>query len=743
MKRKDDQAVHEADAPAAEDPAEALTGSVEQIVYRSESTGYTVCSVRVAGRPDPVTVVGNCAALWSGETVRAEGQWIRHPRHGYQFQASSITCVVPTSARGIERYLASGMIRGIGKVMAARLVEAFGDETLTVIDQHSKRLEEVEGIGPMRRRMIKESWVEQKAVRDIMIFLQGHGVGAAQSARIYRSYGNDAIAIITENPYRLCRDIWGIGFKSADKVAMSLGIPLQSEVRARAGLAYVMQTQADEGHCFCSLAQLILDAQTLLEIPPEVLHPALEHEIQAGALVRENDFIYLAGLHEAETATANRLLALHARPSAFRPIVVDRALEWAAERMRITFDATQLEALSMALTEKVSVITGGPGVGKTTIIRALADVFGARGLRLSLAAPTGRAAKRMEEATGRPAATIHRLLKYNPQLHAFDFNAANPLETDVVILDECSMIDILLMRQFLDALPDACCLVLVGDTDQLPSVGPGNVLRDIIASGRVPCCRLETIFRQETGGWIVRNAHRVNRGDPIEMPDDRDNSDFFFLSADGADDVVAKMLELVTKRIPRRFGFDPLADIQVLTPMRRLQLGADNLNGVLQEALNPSGPSLSRFGRQYRLHDRVMQIRNNYDKEVFNGDIGSITAVDMTDQALTVDYDGRTVRYEAVELDELMHAYACSIHKSQGSEYPAVVVLLTTQHFRLLQRNLLYTALTRGRKLVCLIGQPRAVHMAIRNNEITLRRTSLCRRLERGEAGRGPVNAEP
>ena len=721
-------------APApANIEAEAVTGTVDSIVYRAEATGYTVCSVRLAGQKETITLVGNCATIWIGETVRGEGSWVRHPRHGYQFQATSMTCVVPTSARGIERYLASGMIRGIGKVMAERLVRKFGDQTLEIIDKHSKRLAEVEGIGPKRCRSIKESWIEQRAVRDIMIFLQSHGVGTAQSARIYRRYGSDAIAVISENPYCLCRDVWGIGFKTADSVSRNIGVPPESPLRARAGLVHVMQTQADEGHCFCQSVQLVLDAQALLDIPAEILSAALEEEVGRGDLVREDQHILLNHLHAAEVRVAERLRGLLSTQPAFKPIKTDRAIAWAAERMHIDFAPMQAEALQTALSAKVSIITGGPGVGKTTIIRALVDVFRRRGLTVALAAPTGRAAKRMEEATRHRASTIHRLLKFNPSTHGFEQNAENPVAADVFILDECSMIDIVLMSHFLTALPDTACLVMVGDTDQLPSVGPGNVLHDIIASGVVPCRRLDTIFRQETGGWIVRNAHRVNHGEALELPPDPSGSDFFFIEADQPDDVIARLLLLATKRIPARFGFDPMDDIQVLTPMRRNQLGAENLNGVLQEALNPSGPEVQRFGRCYRRDDRVMQIRNNYDKEIFNGDIGRIRDVNVAEQTVTVDFDGRPIAYDLTDLDELVHAYACSIHKSQGSEYPAVIVLLTTQHFKLLQRNLLYTAITRGRRLVCLLGQAKAVRMAIRNNEIRLRRTSLCQRLQSHE----------
>ena len=716
-------------SPPPNGTEDALTGVVESIVFRSEETGYTVCASRVQGHRDPVTIVGTCATVWIGETLLAQGRWVRHRQHGFQFQADTLTCVPPTSARGIERYLASGMIRGIGKVMAERLVRRFGDGTLAIIEKESKRLQEVDGIGPKRRQLIKESWIQQKAVRDIMIFLQSHGVGTAQSARIYRHYGHDAIALISENPYRLCRDIWGIGFKTADGVAQSIGIPMDSDVRARAGIVHVLQTLTDEGHCFCPDAELILQGQALLEIPAEILARALDIELRRRTVVRDGTRIYMAALYEAEIGVSVRLRALRGTPAGFRPIVTEKAIPWAEQRMKLSFAPMQAEALRVALSEKVSIITGGPGVGKTTIIRALVDVFTARKLKVELAAPTGRAAKRMEEATGHTARTLHRLLKFMPDTGRFEHGIDTPLDGDVFILDEVSMMDLPLMNAFLRALRDSSSLVLVGDIDQLPSVGPGNVLRDFIDSGAVPSKTLETIYRQQKGGWIVRNAHHVNRGEPLENPGPDEASDFYFIETDEPDQVIHRMLDLVTNRIPRRFGFKPMTDIQVLTPMRRNQLGAENLNAVLQEALNPKGLDVQRFGRSYRAGDRIMQIRNNYNKDVFNGDIGRIADVDPADQSLVVDFDGRRVSYDFADLDELAHAYACSVHKSQGSEYPAVVMLLTTQHYKLLQRNLLYTALTRARKLVCLVGSAKAVSLAIRNNEIKLRRTGLRERL--------------
>ncbi|MGI6389412.1 MAG: ATP-dependent RecD-like DNA helicase [Kiritimatiellia bacterium] len=728
------QAVN-ADAPSLE----TVTGSVESIVFRNDETGYTVCSVKTQGDGDRqydavVTVVGSCAAIWEGEEIHAEGEWVRHPSHGQQFQAKTITCITPTSTEGIRRYLASGMIKGIGPKFAQRIVDHFGERTLEVIDKESGRLREVEGIGERRRKLIKESWTEQRDVREIMIFLQSHGIGTAKASRIYRQYGADAIAIVKRNPYRLCEDVWGIGFKTADAIALSVGIPHDSEVRARAGLIYTLQTESDEGHCFTPEPDLLLHAQALLDITVEILGDALSKEFEKGTLVKEEDRIYLRDLFRAETRVAASLTRLLDAPQPFAPIDATVAIPWAERKMGLNLAPLQREALRNAVTSKVSIITGGPGVGKTTIIRALTEIFGARKMDIRLAAPTGRAAKRMSEATGREAQTIHRLLKFNPSVGGFEFNIDNPLGGDCFILDETSMIDIRLMDQFLQALPDSATLILVGDTDQLPSVGPGNVLRDLIASGQIPCCRLDTIFRQDTSGLIVRNAHHVNHGEPFETH--TGDSDFYFVETGDPERIIARTVELMTNRIPVKFKLDPLADVQVLTPMRRNLLGTENLNSVIQTALNPSGPSLVRGCTHFRVNDRVMQLRNNYDKEVFNGDIGFIKQVDAEDRALIVLFDGRPVRYAQSELDELVLAYACSIHKSQGSEYPAVIVLLHTQHFKLLQRNLLYTAITRGKRLVMVVGSSRAVNIAIKANQVRERRTSLRERL-RGAIQRG------
>lgn len=717
------------------DPAgeslETLRGTVNRVVFHSDDSGYTVCGVIPKGKhgSGEIMVVGACPAVCEGETLEAEGRWSVHSKHGRQFQATRIECHPPHSVAGIQRYLASGMIKGIRAGMAERLVAAFGERTLEIIDKESARLEEVDGIGPHRRELIKESWRAQKAVRDILVFLQSHQVGTACAMRIYKQYGDQAVAVVRENPYRLCHEVWGIGFKTADRIALSIGVEPHSRNRAQAGLLYILSTMAEEGHCFCPREDLISAAEQMLEIPSDILKSAIVHGVENGTLVDERGNVFLTPLYQAETGVAALLERLMTTAMPHSPVQVGKAVSWAEGQMAIGFAPAQRAALEMALLKKVSIITGGPGVGKTTIVRALVDIFNARKMAICLAAPTGRAAKRMEEATHMPAKTIHRLLKYIPGTRHFEHGLDNPIKGDVFILDEVSMMDVQLMNSFLRALPATAVLVLVGDADQLPSVGAGNVLRDLIDSGVVPLTKLETIFRQESQSWIVRNAHRVNSGLPLESPEDARTGDFFFIEAETPEDVIAKMLDLVSSRIPRKFHFDPMTEVQVLTPMRRNQLGCENLNVLLQEELNPGGVSLRRFGRQFKEGDRVLQIRNNYDKDVFNGDIGQVERLDPEAQELTVNYDGRRVIYMAEELDELDLAYACSVHKSQGSEYPAVVLLMTTHHFKLLQRNLLYTAMTRGRKLVCLVGSRKAVNMAIRNNHVSFRRTTLGDRL--------------
>ncbi len=714
---------------SCDDEALELTGTVERVVYRSDESGYTVAVLRSDKVNEDVTFVGTCAAIWEGEQVRVQGKWDKHSKHGRQFSADQIECEQPVTTKGITRFLSSGLIRGVGKVMADRLIDSFGDTVLTVIDEQPERLQEVSGIGKAKVRQIVESWEEQKAVRGIMVFLHGHGIGLAQSMRIYKTYGADAVAVVTSNPYALCRDVWGIGFSTADRIGKSLGIPENSIVRVRAGLHYVLETLADEGHCCVEHPDLIAATVNVLSVDESIAVDALEGEVSNESLVQEKSLVYLKGLHAAELSVASNLERLCSPPVAIGSIDVPKALKWVSKKMEMTFAESQIAALQMAIESKVSVITGGPGVGKTTIVRALVEVMKAKSLSIVLAAPTGRAAKRMEESAGMSAVTIHRLLRFLPHLNRFECDEDTPVEGDVFIIDESSMIDIKLMASLLCALPSHAHIVLVGDIDQLPSVGPGNVLRDVLSSDTVPSVRLDTIYRQAARSSIVENAHRVNHGESLELPQGDSLHDFYFVAVDDPDLAVEKLVNLVTERIPQRFQLDPRTDIQVLSPMRRGQHGIENLNTVLQAVINPSLISVKRFGRDYREGDRVMQIRNNYDKDVYNGDIGSISRIDSDNDIVDVLFGQRSVRYENRELDELVLSYASTIHKSQGSEYPAVVILITTSHYKMLKRNLLYTGITRGRQLVCVVGSRRAVDMAIANNDVLERRTTLSARL--------------
>lgn len=713
-----------------------ITGSVESVLFRNEETGYTVLSVRpVAERQGDtrrITVVGKCATVWQGEELTAEGVWTEDPRFGRQFKAASITCVAPTSKEGIRRFLASGLIRGIGPKLAEAIVNRFGSETIQILDKRPDRLREVTGLGRKKCDEIRKSWSDQRQSHDVMIYLQSQGIGTAMAARIWRRYGVDAIAIVKRNPYRLAEEVRGIGFLTADRIALQMGIVKDSEMRAEAGLLHCLNRAAEEeGHVYLRQSELFLVTNEALDIPVERLAEALNADAERGVVTIEEDRVYLATLFEDEQHIAQRIKLLLRTQPGFRPIQADKAVAWAEERMGISLASAQWRALMMALESKVSVITGGPGVGKTTIIKALASVYSFRKLRVFLAAPTGRAAKRMTESTGFPATTLHRLLKYNPQTGRFLYGADNRFKGDVFILDESSMLDASLTRSFLSALPDTAVLIFVGDTDQLPSVGAGNVLADLIASKVIPCTHLTTIFRQDASGLIVRNAHHVNQGEAFEKPAPGVESDFYFMEAQDPQKIQEMLLKMMTQRIPAKFGFDPLYDVQVLTPMRRAELGTDRLNALIQQQMNPTGETLWRGNTPFRKNDRVMQIANNYDKEVFNGDIGIVAQIDERGRSLTICFDGRYVDYQADELDELTLAYATSIHKSQGSEYPAVIIVLHTQHFKLLRKNLLYTAITRGKKLVVVIGSSKSVWIALHAEADAVRQTTLAERIRR------------
>jgi exodeoxyribonuclease V alpha subunit len=718
-----------------------LQGQIERITYTNEENGFTIAKVKVKGRRDLVTVVGNLMAPTPGEILQMQGEWGNHPKFGEQFRVVHYKSLVPASVAGIEKYLGSGLIKGIGPIMAKRIVKAFGKETLDVIEEEIEKLTEVEGIGKKRVEMIRKAWADQKEIRQVMLFLQSHGVSSGYATKIFKTYGNDAIEVVQENPYRLATDIFGIGFLTADRIAEKLGFARDSELRAEAGILYVLYQLADEGHVYYPLDLLLRKCQKILEVEQEILLRALDTLRAEEKIVLEDlkenkettaghRAVYLAKFHLSETNNAARLKALINAPKAIRPIDPGKALAWVQQQLDITLAAQQVDAVKCALTDKVVVITGGPGTGKTTIINAILKIFARAGVKFLLTAPTGRAAKRMSEATGHEAKTIHRLLEYSFQKGGFQKDDKTPLKCDLLVVDEASMIDTILMHHLLKAVPPGATLILVGDVNQLPSVGAGAVLQDIIASRAVPVMELNEIFRQARESLIIVNAHKINQGlMPTLKASGHKLADFYFIEQEDPEKVLGIILDLVKDRIPSRFGFDPIDDIQVLTPMHKGVVGAGNLNQELQQALTPGPDSLTRGGRNFRLHDKVMQIRNNYEKEVFNGDLGRILRIDPESQEMVIDFDGRKVPYDYADLDEVVLAYAISIHKSQGSEYPAVVIPILTQHYVLLQRNLIYTGVTRGRKLVVLVGTRKALAMGIKNDKTKRRYTFLRKRL--------------
>jgi exodeoxyribonuclease V alpha subunit len=722
-----------AQTPSSTHPTEHLTGAVERVTFHSEETGFCVLRVKVRGHKDLVTVVGTAATITPGEYIEAEGWWITDRTHGLQFKTQHLRVVPPSTLEGIEKYLGSGMVKGIGPHFAKKLVRAFGATVFDVIEQTPARLTELDGIGPKRKQRVVEAWEAQKMIREIMVFLHSHGVGTARAVRIYKTYGNEAIARVRENPYRLALDIHGIGFKTADTLAQRLGIPRDAIIRAQAGVRHVLQEFAEDGHCAVHQGELMEAAGTLLEIPASTIAQAVELECQEERLVAEDIdgklCLFLTPLHRAEVGVAAHLQRLLQGTPPWGAIDPARAIPWVEQRTGRTLSPSQREAVATALHSKVTVITGGPGVGKTTIVTSILQILQAKKMAVLLCAPTGRAAKRLTETTGLEAKTIHRLLEFDPTSMGFVHGQTNPLRADLVVVDEVSMVDVVLMSQLLRAILDHAAVLLVGDVDQLPSVGPGTVLADIIASGRIPTVTLTEIFRQAATSQIIVNAHRMNQGQLPVMRDDG-QSDFYVIRADSPEEIQAKLLRVVTERIPQRFGLHPIRDVQVLTPMNRGSLGARALNGVLQEALNPGAtPRVTRFGWTYAPGDKVIQTVNNYEKDVFNGDIGRVSQVDAEAGQVEIDFDGRLVSYDVGELDEVALAYAATVHKSQGSEYPVVVLPLATQHYPMLARNLLYTGVTRGKRLVVVIGQPRAVAIAIRNVRSVQRLTNLTARL--------------
>ena len=708
-----------------EHPATLLRCVVERITYQNPENGYSVLKVKVKGYSDLVTLVGNLLEVPVGSVLLCRGEWKVDKRYGSQFVAATWEETMPATVYGIEKYLGSGLVKGIGPRFARAIVQRFGTETIDIIETDIERLYEVPNIGRKRVAKIRESWEKQKDIKNVMLFLQGYGVSTAYAAKIYREYGKESIEKVRENPYRLADDIWGIGFKTADGIAAKMGYEKEDPRRCRSGILYTLGQLSDEGHVYAGEEQLVKTAGQLLEAGETAIRDTLAGMLQAEDLILDKDAIYLPPFYHAECGTSRRLrdLAQSTGRSLFDGLFDPSSL---TAETGIEYDEVQLAAIRQAVTSKVMVLTGGPGTGKTTTTQGIIAALKKAGLRVLLAAPTGRAAKRMSEATGMEAKTIHRLLEYNPQ-DGYKRNDENPLEGDALIVDECSMIDILLMNNLLKAVPVGMRLVLVGDIDQLPSVGAGNVLRDVIDSQRIPVVRLVRIFRQAQKSRIVMSAHAINRGKFPDTSNGRD-TDFFFMKEEDPERAAESIVRLVKERLPRAYRESP-DRIQVLTPMQRGVVGAANLNLLLQQALNPSGPSLGRGGYTYRQGDRVMQQRNNYDKDVFNGDLGYIREVDTEERTLKVDFDGKWVEYDVTELDELTLAYATTIHKAQGSEYPIVVMPVLMTHFVMLQRNLIYTGITRAKKICVLLGAAKALAYAVRNVSVLKRNTRLKERL--------------
>lgn len=700
--------------------SQTLTGVVDRVAFHNLENGFCVLRVTVRGHADTITIIGSIATIAAGERVTAQGGWANDRVHGMQFRATAISTEAPDNIDGIEKYLASGAIRGIGPVYARKLIATFGTDVLDIMENHPERLRDVDGIGKMRAKQIAAGWAEQKSVRDIMVFLHKHGVGTARAARIYKAYGDDSIALITENPYRLASDIQGIGFRVADGVAENLGIGKSEMIRLRAGISFALSEAQSNGHCGLPRTELLEFAATLLEVAFDEVEDALNQELADGKVVADEvadeDCIFLTQLHRAEKDIADRLKILVDTPTSWADIDLDAVLPKVESETGLSLADSQKAAVGLALKSKVLVITGGPGVGKTTLVNTILRVLTTRSLNVVLAAPTGRAAKRLTETTGREAKTIHRLLEADPASGGFKRTAGYPLEADLVVIDEMSMVDVLLAQALFAAIPDKAAVLLVGDVDQLPSVGPGQVLADLIKSDALPTIRLTEVFRQAAESRIVTAAHAINDGHIPDLDATGTDSDFFFVEADDPERAADLVRILVSQRIPNRFGHDPVRDIQVLSPMNKGGLGARSLNTNLQAALNPPGSeAIQRFGWQFDAGDKVMQIRNDYDRDVYNGDIGFIDSIDPESGNLEIKFDGRPVAYETADLESLSLAYATTIHKAQGSEYPVVVIPVMTQHYAMLQRNLIYTAVTRGRNLVILVGQKKALAIAINN----------------------------
>jgi len=723
--------------PAQQDDGLAqVEGVVERIVYENPDTGFYVARLKEPAKHELTTVVGNILAVSPGETVRIWGTWVVDPKWGRQLQIERYEVLLPSTVEGIKKFLSSGLIKGVGKKYAERIVEKFGVETLKIISYEPERLLEVEGIGRKLAEKIQESVAAQKTIQSIMVFLQGHGIGLNTAIRIYKRYGDRAVAVLRENPYRLAEEVTGIAFNTADEIATAMGLPPDAPQRAEAGVLHVLRNSAGEGHVFLPKDELAPKAVELLNagsrdagenankpVDNEVVSYAIDRLAQRSQVVVEDHAVYTAELHRAESGVARNLKQLMKADKRELKINVGKAVEWVEKMHKITLSDEQRDALAMAAQQPVVVITGGPGTGKTTLLNSILSVFEKKGLSIELAAPTGRAAKRMEQATQRNARTIHRLLEFNPRMGGFTRNELNPLESDVIVIDETSMVDITLMHSLLQSMPKEARLILVGDVDQLPSVGPGAVLMDVLLSTAIPSVRLQTVFRQAAHSGIVANAHRVNQGEYPEF----NTEDFFFVDRTDAHRALETVVELVHERIPRKFGLDPVKDVQVLAPMHRGDAGVSKINTALQEVLNPKGDEIPR--RTFRKGDKVMQLRNNYDLDVYNGDVGIVTMVEPELEEVQIQFDDRIVLYDFSQLDDVSLAYAATIHKSQGSEYPAVVLPILGQHYVMLQRNVLYTAITRASQIVVIVGNEKALRRAVRNVEVTRRHTGLADRL--------------
>jgi exodeoxyribonuclease V alpha subunit len=718
--------------PQRRPATEEISGLIERVTFHNEENGFCVLRVKTPGRRDEATVIGSLPSVTAGEWLVAGGWWVRDNEHGLQFKASMAKTVPPTTVAGIERYLSSGLVKGIGPILAKKLVGRFGADVLAVIEEHPAELQSVDGIGTKRRERIARAWQEAKQVREIMLFLHSHGVSTSRAVRIFKTYGEQAIEKVRENPYALAKDIQGIGFATADQIAQKIGIPKDSINRAKAGIDHALLEATSDGHCALPLEKLKLAAAKLLEAPEAIVEQALSQMLAGGSLLLEEidgePLVFLPHLRKAEEGIAAKVKSLAGMAPLYPAIDFDKAVAWCERRTGKTLAPSQREALKTVLGNRVVVITGGPGVGKTTLVNSILMILRAKGVKCLLCAPTGRAAKRLTETTGLEAKTIHRMLEIDPRTGRFTRNESNPLACGLLVVDETSMVDVPLMHSLVRAVPNCSGLILVGDVDQLPSVGPGTVLRDLIESGAVPTVRLTEVFRQAADSRIITNAHRIRRGQMPDMRGADPNSDFHFVERDEPEKIVATLVKLVQERIPGRFGLDPIRDIQVLCPMNRGSLGVRELNSALQRALNPvrpGEPSVERFGWRFQMRDKVIQTENDYDKDAFNGDVGIVERVDMVEQQVAIRFDDRIVKYDFGELDEVSLAYAVTIHKSQGSEFSAVVIPLATQHYMLLQRNLIYTGITRGKRLLVLIGQTKALGIAVRNDRPQRRYSGL------------------